>query len=225
MKKIFIATPAYSGKVNAQYAISLSETVCFLTHKGYQIQMYIPTCGSLLCSERNRILMQFIKSDATHILCIDADLGWPAQDVERMLLRNLEFIGGVYPARHEKTFMSRPLFNEDGSLKTDGLSLIEMECIPAGFMLIKREVIQKMMDDNQDRYYKPKQNNGPDGFALFNTELFDGEFWGEDFIFCKLVAKSGFKIWVDPMIQFDHDGNIGCLAQVMTNKKEEAAIL
>ena len=95
-----------------------------------------------------------------------------------------------------------------------------MEAVPAGFMLIKRNVIEKMMKDNPKDYYCPK-DGGPDGHALFNTEMIDGEFWGEDYVFCNKARKSGFDIWIDPYIQFSHAGRVGMFAETLSTTPPE----
>ena len=219
--KILIATPAYDGKVNIAYAISMAETCTMLTSKGIHLDLFIPHSGSLLCAERNRILKKFLETDATHLLCIDSDLGWPSKAVEAFIAHEVDFVAGVYPARGMKTFMFRPKLNPDQSLVTNGINLIKMDYIPAGFMFIRREVIEKMIECNPERYFKPKDPSAPDGHALFNTEVYEGEFWGEDFVFCRLVREAGFDIWVDPNVQFNHDGNIGMLAEVLTNQMQK----
>lgn len=222
--KLFIATPAFDGKVNVPYAICLAETALLLAKNHIQIEYRIVTSGSLLCAERNRLLQSFIDSDCTHILCVDSDLGWPAQCVISMLQKNLPFVAGVYPARGpQHVFTFRPFLLENGSIEMDQQrALLRMENIPAGFMLIKREVIQKMMDDHPETKYVPKDPSAPSGFALFNTEIENGEFWGEDYVFCRRARESGFQIWVDPMIEFNHAGNIAMLMNALTMKKEDA---
>lgn len=219
--KIMIATPAYDGKVHAQYANALAETCSMLCSQGISIDLFICPSGSLLCAERNRIMKRFMESDCTHILCIDSDLGWPALAVDAMIKHNVDFVAGVYPARKAKMFLYRACFNADGSLQTNGVNLVKMEAVPAGFMLIKKEVIQKVIELNPDLYFRPKDPNAPDGYALFNTMLIDKEFWGEDFVFCRLVLAAGFDIWADPAIQFDHDGNIGMFAEILTNREKQ----
>lgn len=220
--KLMIATPAYSGRVHATYCSAIAETCALLGSKGIGIQLHIPTSGSLLAAERNRILRHFVNSECTHLLCIDSDLAWPAVAVEALLKHNVDFVGGCYPARQENTFLFRPCNNPDGSLVTNGISLVKMEYIPAGFMMIRKAVIEKMQEVHADRYFKPKGAAGEDGYALFNTEVYEGEFWGEDYVFCRLVREAGFDIWVDPAIQFNHDGKVGMLAQVLTNDRAES---
>lgn len=224
--KVMVATPAYSGKVDIPYAVSYAETVCLLRARGIEVQPCLVQSGSLLVAERNRLVQAFWESDCTHILCIDGDLGWPAQAVLAMLDVKKEFVAGVYPARGaEKTFLFRPEYREDGAIETDN-HLLKMQYIPAGFMLIARSAIEKMRGAHPDLYYEPKdpRNNPDPGYCFFNTEVWEGEFWGEDFVFCRKAREAGVDIWVDPLIQFNHAGTIGMLLDVMTTDRAQAQL-
>lgn len=224
MKKLFIATPAFDGKVNVQYAISLAETQLLLAQNNIEVQININSSGSLLVAERNRLNKAFLKSDCTHMLCIDSDLGWPAQAVLGMLNHDVDFVAGSYPARGEDIFLFRPCLNEDKSLqKHFDKDIFKMLYIPSGFMLIKRHVIERMISHFPELYFEPKNKDlkHENGYCLFNTEVIDGEFWGEDYVFCRRAREAGFDIWVDPLIEFDHAGTRGMLASVLTNEKPE----
>lgn len=216
MKKIYIGTPAYSGKVNALYALSLVQTAAYLASKNIPSYLSIPTGSSLITAERNRLISDFLKSDCTHMLCIDADMAWKPEDVEKLLNYEKDFVGACYPARLEKKFIFRPCVKEDDSLITDGKALIKMNYIPAGFILLSKKLISTMSVVHAKDYYKPKDEKQPDGYALFNTEVYEEEFWGEDFVFCRKAREAGFDIWVDPLILLNHDGNVGCLAEVIS---------
>lgn len=227
--KIMIGTPAYEGKLHIPYALSLANTMHLLQLHQIAIQPLITSSGSLLVAERNRIVQAFWESDCTHLLFIDADLGWPAQAVLAILESKKEFVAGCYPARNPlktaKEFLFRPEYQNNGSLIQEK-HLIKMQYIPAGFMLIARSVIKKMRDTHPDLYYEPKDkhNNPEPGYCFFNTEVYEGEFWGEDFVFCRKAREAGVDIWVDPLIQFDHAGTVGMLLDVLTaNKAQEAA--
>lgn len=221
-----ISTPAYSGNVNVPYAVALAETVVLLAIHQVKVQINITTSGSLLIAERNRILQMFMDSDCTHLLCIDGDLGWPAQAVLALLQHDVEFVGGVYPSRGgDNSFTFRPKNKEDGSLlKNEKNNLIGMEYIPAGFMLLKRSVIEKMQAKFPELYFEPKAESlkYAKGFCFFNCEVWNGEFWGEDYTFCRKAREAGVDIWVDPFIEFDHAGTRGMLTSVLTEKKPES---
>jgi hypothetical protein len=224
MRKVFFATPAFSGKVNVEYAISLAETYTLLSSKGIETQICIHSSGSLLVAERNRLNKSFLKTDCTHMLCVDSDLAWPAQAVPALLDYDVDFVAGSYPARGENIFLFRPEYLPNGAIVTNGNNLLKMNYIPAGFMLIKREVIEKLHEHFDCDYFKPKSKDQEeeDGFCIFNTEVRDGEFWGEDFVFCRKVRECGFDIWVDPMIEFNHAGTRGMMANCLTNDETKA---
>jgi len=223
MVKIFIATPAFEGKVHVPFAISLAETTLMLSMHQIGVQFQIVTSGSLLEAERNRLVDAFLKSDCTHMLCLDSDLGWPPQAVLALLQKNEDFIAGVYPNRIDKSFTFRPKTEEDGKIVTNPeKGLLEMEYIPAGFMLIKRCVFERIIEKFPDLTFTPKAKDVPPGFAFFLCEIWEGEFWGEDYTFCRRARESGTRIWIDPMIQFNHAGNIGCITSVLMDKKPES---
>lgn len=218
MKKVMIATPAYSGQLNIQYCLSFAQTINILNVHGIESVPHITASGSLLVAERNRIIQAFWESDCTHILCVDGDLGWPVQAVLAMLDEEKEFIAGVYPARGDKKcFLFRPFVNEDQTIVSDR-HLLKMQYVPSGFMLISRSAIEKMRNKYPELYYEPKdkRNNPEPGYCFFDTEVWEGEFWGEDFVFCRRAREAGIDIWVDPLIQFDHSGTIGMLKDCLT---------
>ena len=222
MVKILMASPAYDGKVHVPYAISLAMTCRLLSGYGIQNDVRINISGSLLAAERNRLVKTFLESDSTHMLCLDADLGWSAESVKKLIDYDEPFVAGVYPARKEHCFIFRPVLNEDSSIHQSEKGLLEMEYIPAGFMMIKREVFEAIIAKFPELYFRPKKfdENQEDGHSFFNTEIWEGEFWGEDYYFCRKAREAGYKIWVDPTIQFNHAGMCGSLMNVLTNKKD-----
>jgi len=225
LSAIFIATPAFSGQVTVPYALSLDETTEALKKAGHTVFRQIVTSGSLLVAERNRLTQAFWDSGCDYMLCIDSDLGWPFQAVLAMLEQGKEFICGVYPARGSqgKHFTFRPALTEDSKIVQEK-HLLKMEYIPAGFMLINRSVIAKMRDKFPELYYCPKDSRDESGaaYCLFDTEVFEGEFWGEDYVFCRRAREAGVEIWCDPLIEFDHAGDRGMLTNVLTQNKEES---
>lgn len=218
--KVFIATPAFDGRVHVQYAVALAETQTLLASFGISVQVQINSSGSLLVAERNRLNKAFLASDCTHMLCIDSDLGWPAGAVKAMLDHDVDFVAGLYPARGEKsTFLFRPIYKEDKSIDKTESGLLKMNSIPSGFMLMKRHLLERMTAHFAHLYFEPKHKDykHENGYCLFNTEVVDGEFWGEDYVFSRRVRESGFEILVDPLIEFDHAGIRGALIQALTD--------
>lgn len=219
MTKIFIATPAYGGKVHVAYAISLSETVKLLAENDIETIVQINTSGTILVAERNRLINFFLSSDATHMLCIDEDLGWPAQAVKDLIDFDEEFIAGVYPTRKGREFKCKPIYNPDFTIVKSDKNLLEMESVPAGFMLLKRSVLEKMIVQFPELAFKSDIPLFESGYCLFNTEVWQGHFWGEDYVFSRRAREAGVRIWVDPVIEFDHAGEQGMLLDALMGQR------
>ena len=228
MKSIFIATPAFDGRVHIPYALSLAETIFHLRAQNYEVKTHITASGSLLVAERNRAVQAFWDSGCDYMFCIDSDLGWPFQAVLAILEQNKEFICGVYPARGTggKEFTFRPALNEDETIIQEK-HLLKMQYVPAGFMIIHRSAIARMRDKFPELYYCPKdpRNNPEPGYCFFNTEIYEGEFWGEDYVFCRRAREAGVEIWCDPLIEFDHAGDRGMLVNVLKPKEDNKVVL
>ena len=224
-KQIFIATPAYDGKVHVQYAMSLLDTYALLLINGFQPIVRVPTCGSLLVADRNRLLQMFWDSGAEYMLCVDSDLGWDPNAVIKLIKDDKEMAGGVYPSRDGQGFNFRPQTLEGGRIVVDTESkLLQMQYIPAGFMLLKRSVIAKLREKFPELYYSPKdpRSTAESAYCFFDTQVWEGEFWGEDYVFCRRVREAGVDIWVDPLIQFDHAGIKGALIESLTTDPNKA---
>ena len=227
--KFFISTPAYEGKVYVHYAMSLLDTSEILRMSGFEVLVRIPVGSSLLVSDRNRILQMFWESGAEYLLCVDNDLSWDPMVVPKLLndmtVGDKEFVAGVYPTRDGKAFNFRPETEEDGRIIIDEKTkLLKMQYVPAGFMLMKRSVIEKLHNKFPELKYTPKdpRSEAESAYCLFNTEVWEGEFWGEDYVFCRRVREAGIDIWVDPLIQFNHAGVIGSLIEVLTTDPTKA---
>lgn len=223
---IYIATPIINDNVRFNYALALTETTAMLRGMGMQVTIDILAGGSLLVKTRNQLVKRFMESDATHMLCIDSDLAWPAEAILAMLRQDKDAICGVYPIRYvqesgNNRFIFRPEYNPDGSLFCEG-HLLKLESAPAGFLLLKRETIQKMMDFHPDCYCKPKfrEIEHEDCFYFFNTEVYNNEFWGEDYVFCRKLKEAGLELWADPLITFDHAGVVGQLTECLLSADE-----
>jgi hypothetical protein len=226
---VMIATPAFNAQVYIQYMLAFAATSHMLLAHNIMVTPCIVPASSLLVAERNKIIQAFWDSDCTHLLCIDADIGWPPEAVLKLLQDDREFIACCYPARSSRDlFIFRPIFDEKTAIVHEK-DLLKMESVPAGFMLLQRSAIKKMRKAHPHLYYQPKHRDPNDpyhagGYLLFNTEIVDGEFFGEDYIFCKRAADAGVDIWCDPNIPLDHAGKVGALADILSTEPNSNSI-
>lgn len=222
--KLMIVSPCHGGKVENIFVDSLIKTCKILTESNIDHEVFLPTTGSILSRERNELMQYFMDSDCSHILCIDSDLSWSPESVLDMFKLDKDFLAGVYPARTNdgvKRYIFNADLNPNGSLKCEN-ELLKMLHVPAGFMMIKRELVEKLRNHYPELKYTNDGGvkNVDEAYAFFNTELIDGHFWGEDFVFCKRVIDAGIDIWCYPKIHFVHAGIPGGIYEILTNKKQ-----
>ena len=191
-QKIFLATPMYGGMCSGMYARSLADLSALCTYYGLPLQMYLLFNESLITRARNYCCDEFMRSDATHLLFIDADIGFNAQDVVALLTLQLQhpeydIIGAPYPKKciaWEKVlqaaykglgdknpndlekYIGDYVFNpKDGQ----GQILIgepaEVREIGTGFMMIRKDVMQTFEKAFPQYLYRPDHAR---------TEHFDG---------------------------------------------------
>ena len=87
-KKLFIGLPAYDFKVGVRLAISLAEFCVSAQKHGIQIQISNVSGCSVVSRVRNIMADQFLESDCEHMLMIDSDMTFKADDIFRLLAWN-----------------------------------------------------------------------------------------------------------------------------------------
>ncbi len=210
---VAIATPCYGGMVTASYCSSLTSTFRLLDKRGISSAWYITTSESLIQRARNRITAQFLANpDNTHIIWIDADIGFDPHDIIRLLAHNVPVIGGIYPKKTIPVeFPFHPVMDANGNARRDGVTgRIEIAHAPTGFLCVKREVFEAML-----AHYPESKITGMQGISdevlpwladYFWTGIEDGIHWSEDYGFCRRWRAMGGEVWMDPHINLTHSG-------------------
>jgi len=191
--KLFVATPMYGGQCAGMFARSISDLSAVCAQYGIPLQFYFLFNESLITRARNYCCDEFMRSDATHLMFIDSDIGFNAQDVialmalQRMEPEKYDIIGGPYPKKcisWEKIkhavdkgvadqdpnvlerFVGDYVFNpKNGQGQIAIADPCEVLEIGTGFMMVTKNAMQKFFDSYQQYMYKPDH---------VRTEHFDG---------------------------------------------------
>ena len=95
---VLIATPLYGGLAQAAYVRSILELVTLLRDSGIGVDWRYIAHESLITRARNALVHMLLRDCAqcTHLLFLDADIGFKAPDVLTMLRSGKDVIGGPY---------------------------------------------------------------------------------------------------------------------------------
>lgn len=215
-----------------------------MAFKDYSLKFAMSTVSdSLINRARNNLIAKFIANpEFTHIMFIDADIGWDPTDIIKLLWHDKDIMTASYPIKSinwpavEKLIqkgtphsevMSKSLRyvvnavkGRKGAVEIDN-GAMRIYDAGTGFMLIKREVILSMFDN----YPELKFNDDTGSlsaeekkytYALFNSYVDDdGRFLSEDYGFCRYWQKMGGSIWVDPTIEMTHIGRMKYTGRMM----------
>jgi hypothetical protein len=79
--KIFVATPMYGGTCTGQFAKGTSDLAKLSTEYGMTTDFFYLFNESLITRARNYLVDEFLRSDFTHLMFIDSDIGFNPNDV------------------------------------------------------------------------------------------------------------------------------------------------
>ena len=192
--KIFVGTPMYGGQCAGLFTKACNDLAMLCTANKIPIKFYYLFNESLVQRARNYIVDEFLRSDSTHLMFIDSDIGFNPRDVISLMAiyhsdpDKYDILTGPYPKKTiawEKVQMAAKagkgdenpfnlneftgdfVFNPVGgvtSFKMD--EPLEVGEAGTGFMLIPRKVFEDYRAAYPELSYKPDHAR---------TENFDGE--------------------------------------------------
>jgi hypothetical protein len=216
---IAIATPTHNCTVDTEYLVSIWKSMQYFNQIGLRSNLLLSD-GASVEKARNFLVARFLENpDFTHILFVDADQGWEPTDVLRLLAHDKLFVGA---AVRKKTLDLRwnANFSNDAQVSEEGL--LPANELGTGFLLLKREVLERMIDAHPDLKIRVDDTRLASDFLymLFHFDLEeDGTYWSEDLAFSRRWRRMGGEIWIDPAAELTHMGRYnfrGCFGEQLT---------
>ena len=205
-RKLFIGIPAYDGKLNIKTAFALAQLMPKAMSLGVSVTLSDLSNCSIITMARNALVHEFLKTDCTELLFIDADVIVTPDDIMRLMAQsgNKDITAGAYPRRaKDAKFFADIYFDDNGNLEFEG-SLMRLKRAPTGFMLIQRHVIEQMVAAHPEWMYE--KCPGEQMAAVFDFAIRDGKYVGEDYLFCDRATQMGFTVYIDVDISLPHVG-------------------
>lgn len=191
-RKLFLAAPMYGGQCAGMFAKSVADLASICTSNGIEMRSYFLFNESLITRARNYCVDEFMRSDCTHMMFIDSDIGFDPRDVLAMLAlqgddTEYDILAGPYPKKcisweKIKLAVDKGVADEDpnvlekfvgdyvfnpkgggGNIRID--QPVEVMEVGTGFMMTRRSAFEKFEKAFPQYSYKPDH---------VRTEAFDG---------------------------------------------------
>ena len=231
---LVVATPCFGGQVSTLYVNSvfaLQSAVRSLSN--LRLKVELRDGDALITRARANLMTSFLDDPtATHLLFVDADIGFTPDQVFRLIESGADVVAGVYPIKRvnwvkaQRAIEGRrpnvPAASLDYVLEIndpDHVAVVNgftrVRYAGTGFLMIRRQVFEKMCAHPD---YAPLQflrehshdklAGSPNRFALFECMIdpATGTYLSEDFAFCKRWTDIGGEIWADLQSRLDHVG-------------------
>lgn len=231
---LVVATPCFGGQVSSIYASSLFALQRAVhSMSNVQLKVHLRDGDALITRARANLVTLFLDDPAaTHLLFVDADIGFTPDQVFRLIESGADVVAGCYPIKRVNWEKAKRAMAEGRSnLAASSLDYVleidnpdevrvvngftRVRYAGTGFLMIRRHVLEKMCAHPD---YAPLQFlrehsrdelvGSANRFALFECMIdpATGTYLSEDFAFCKRWTDIGGEIWADLDSHLDHVG-------------------
>lgn len=191
---LFIASPMYGAQCAGSYTKASTDLAMMCAANGIDVKFYYLFNESLVQRARNYCVDEFLRSECSHMVFIDSDIGFNAKDVLSMLAVNISdpenynIVTGPYPKKtiawekviraakegradedpfELENYTADYVLNPVGGMKQFNVGEpMEVAEAGTGFMLIPRDTLMKWQKAYPEMSYKPDH---------VRTENFDGK--------------------------------------------------
>jgi hypothetical protein len=179
--KIFLGMPMYGGLLTEPTMHGLLDLQQWTMMNGIGLRFQSMGNESLITRARNTIVSMMLDQQdfiATHLLFIDADIGFSWKNIERLICADKDVVCGIYPRKHIHLEKIKNILNEDPNISLDELEAkslgyninldnpsnvkgengyFKVNEAATGMMLVKREVLTTMFKNFPERKYETDQ--------------------------------------------------------------------
>ena len=206
-KKIMVCTPMYGGMCSGMYAKASCDLATLATKYSMDLKFFYLFNESLIPRARNYLVDEFLRSEYTHLMFIDADIHFDPNDVLTLAALDKDIIGGPYPKKciawekvrnavdtgladedpnileqYTGDYVFNPVDNTHQIQVNEPVDVLE---IGTGFMMIQRKVFEDFKDAYPQFAYTPDHNrsehfSGDRGIhAYFDTVIDSDAYLGD----------------------------------------------
>jgi hypothetical protein len=231
---LVVATPCFGGQVSSIYAGSVFHLQRSVrSRSNIDLTVVMRDGDALITRARANLVTLFLDNpSATHLLFVDADIGFTPDQVYRLIESGADVVAGVYPIKRVNWDKARRMLGSNQAAAPSAaldyvLEIEDADHVVAvngftrvryagtGFLMIRRRALEKMCEHPAYaslQFFREHSLDAlagsPNRFALFDCMIDQstGTYLSEDFAFCKRWTDIGGEIWADIESRLDHVG-------------------
>ncbi|MDB5445074.1 MAG: hypothetical protein JWQ97_391 [Phenylobacterium sp.] len=213
---LHLATPCYGGAAHVVYMQGLLALEAACAERGVGLHMELGGGEALISRGRGSAMAQFIAGRASHLLFIDADIGFAPDAVFRLVAAEKEVIGGVY---------ARKVLDRGGQAAPLELELLAGAAPPApdapfrvasvgtGFLLIRRAAAERLSTAYpalRGRMGDVTAASVDQAVMVFDSfvEPETGRYLADHQAFCRRWRDIGGEVWAQGGLGLRHMGEL-----------------
>ena len=183
---------------------AIAASVPLLDAARYEHYMVNEVGNPYINGARAAMLRKALDVKADVIIFIDHDVSWKPADLVKLIETEGDVIAGLYRFKIPEEVRYMGVIDDiDGAVQVRKDGCIKAKLVPAGFLKITRNTVNRFMQAYPHLMYGEACNPSVD---LFNFGAHKGAFWGEDYAFSRNWIDAGGEIWVVPDVTLTHHG-------------------
>ena len=226
---IMLSTPCFGGSVGQNYMLSVLELTRAACAGAFDLEVRLLGGDALVTRARSTLAAHFLdRPEATHLLFVDADIGFAPEQLIRLLACDKDFAAAFYPLKQVDWAAVPGRVVAGEPLQAAGLSYVGSLCegddlrieagfatarfAGTGFQLIRRVVFERMIAAYPSLKFTavdtPGGGRSEHLYALFDPiiDRETGRYRSEDYAFCQRWRDVGGEIWLDLESRLVHTG-------------------
>lgn len=199
--KVVFCVPSLAGPTKP-FIEAMDKAVPLVIEAGWDALIVEERSNPYISAARSIMLRKALDHKPDVVVFLDYDLSFDPEDLRILVETPGDVVAGLYRFKDEpEGYMGvladgpngKPVMRQDGCIKATR--------IPAGFMKITADAVNRFMIAYPDLCYGPKFCQSID---LFNHGAIDGIWHGEDYAFSRRWIEMGGELWVVPNLNLTH---------------------
>jgi hypothetical protein len=209
--KIFVGTPCFEYKVNANYVKSLLE----FSQNNIDFEPFF-LHDSLITRARNELITQFYENQKnfTHLLWLDADVSISANGLQELLNENVNIIASPVPIKNLTPGEHQSV---RGTYEEVRPYVYKAEAAATGCLLMSKKSVTDLVKSSN--YYFNDDYSERKIYNVFETNIRDQQLMSEDWNICYKLKELGYEIYVNSSFPVSHFGFHNYSRGPMLNKE------